>query len=250
MALKKCKECGNEVSTKAKACPKCGAVVKPSQAAAAGCLILLVIVVVLIWGLGKSVKEKDREIVNSSAPASSQSATSSGSAVDPGHPDAHLFSDDEKKYFGAAAGYLKTANEEDTRLAVVMAGGLTGESTLGDIKEAIKSARSVEDAVYLGFYQFASPPERFVEIHEIHKKIQRCRKLHNSAFDEFLEYWSDSNLAHLESGNATFKRAVIVTNECIDDLTRTIKEKDREITNGSAPADTLKRKRQGTTESK
>ena len=26
MALKKCKECGNEVSTKAECCPKCGAV--------------------------------------------------------------------------------------------------------------------------------------------------------------------------------------------------------------------------------
>lgn len=34
MALIKCKECGNEVSTEAKTCPKCGARVKPSS----GCL--------------------------------------------------------------------------------------------------------------------------------------------------------------------------------------------------------------------
>ena len=27
MALKKCKECGNEVSSKAKKCPKCGGVI-------------------------------------------------------------------------------------------------------------------------------------------------------------------------------------------------------------------------------
>ena len=34
MALKKCKECGNEVSTKAASCPKCGAVLKKKT----GCL--------------------------------------------------------------------------------------------------------------------------------------------------------------------------------------------------------------------
>lgn len=34
MALIKCKECGNEVSTEAKTCPKCGARVRPSS----GCL--------------------------------------------------------------------------------------------------------------------------------------------------------------------------------------------------------------------
>ena len=28
MALKKCKECGNEVSTKAASCPKCGAILR------------------------------------------------------------------------------------------------------------------------------------------------------------------------------------------------------------------------------
>ena len=39
MALKKCKECGNDVSTKAKTCPHCGASNRPSTlASCAGCL--------------------------------------------------------------------------------------------------------------------------------------------------------------------------------------------------------------------
>ena len=44
MALRKCKDCGNQISTKATACPKCGAVVKKRS----GCLSLIAIVVLMI----------------------------------------------------------------------------------------------------------------------------------------------------------------------------------------------------------
>lgn len=42
MALKKCKECDSEVSSKADACPKCGAKIKKTSVAAMGCLTLIV----------------------------------------------------------------------------------------------------------------------------------------------------------------------------------------------------------------
>lgn len=58
MAMGKCKECGNEVSTKAEACPKCGAVLKEKT----GCLgyvgaimglwlliNVLPIIIIIIW---------------------------------------------------------------------------------------------------------------------------------------------------------------------------------------------------------
>ena len=50
MSLKKCKECGNEVSTKAKNCPKCGAPVKTniSCLGAIGIIILVFIVIGII----------------------------------------------------------------------------------------------------------------------------------------------------------------------------------------------------------
>jgi hypothetical protein len=41
MAMTKCKECGGELSTKAEACPKCGAKVRRTSIAAWGCLGLL-----------------------------------------------------------------------------------------------------------------------------------------------------------------------------------------------------------------
>ena len=50
MAMKKCKECGNEVSTKAESCPKCGAVLKKKTSClgciGAGILILFVLGVI------------------------------------------------------------------------------------------------------------------------------------------------------------------------------------------------------------
>jgi len=39
VALIKCKECGNDVSTKADACPKCGARLKSSSGAGSGCIV-------------------------------------------------------------------------------------------------------------------------------------------------------------------------------------------------------------------
>ena len=48
MALKKCKECGNKVSTKANKCPNCGAPVKTTNFAA-GCLSVIIVTVLVVW---------------------------------------------------------------------------------------------------------------------------------------------------------------------------------------------------------
>ena len=44
MALKKCKECGKEVSSKAKNCPNCGAPIKKHISTGSGCLIIILFV--------------------------------------------------------------------------------------------------------------------------------------------------------------------------------------------------------------
>ncbi|RYZ83008.1 MAG: zinc ribbon domain-containing protein [Proteobacteria bacterium] len=61
MALIKCAECGNEVSTTAKACPKCGAKVIDANKAkngAVGCAAIIVIFFFLIL-LGKTCSGSD-----------------------------------------------------------------------------------------------------------------------------------------------------------------------------------------------
>lgn len=68
MAMKKCKECGNDVSTKAGSCPKCGAVLKTKT----GCLgyigaaLLIFIVLGVIGSLMNDDTSTNRKISSSS----------------------------------------------------------------------------------------------------------------------------------------------------------------------------------------
>ena len=76
MALKKCKECGNEVSTKAESCPNCGAVLKKKT----GCLgnvgaaILILFVIGLIGSLIDNEPNK-----STSTPGSTRSSVTTQS---------------------------------------------------------------------------------------------------------------------------------------------------------------------------
>lgn len=48
MALKKCKECGNDVSTKAESCPKCGAVLRKKTSGCTGCLAIVILGTIVV----------------------------------------------------------------------------------------------------------------------------------------------------------------------------------------------------------
>ena len=68
MAITKCKECGNEISTQAKACPKCGFIIKKKN----GCLnylavSFLFVVVVSVFGLFSS-EDKEKSMNNEGPP--------------------------------------------------------------------------------------------------------------------------------------------------------------------------------------
>lgn len=80
MAMTKCKECGGELSTKADACPKCGAKVPRTSAAAMGCLIIVALFAVLaaigaFFGDG-SPSSGTSLAPSSAAPSASSSSTS------------------------------------------------------------------------------------------------------------------------------------------------------------------------------
>lgn len=72
MALKKCKECGEQISTKADACPKCGA--KSAKKTSAFTWLALILIVLVVWAANMSP---------SSNSASSNSSASSGSSKTP-----------------------------------------------------------------------------------------------------------------------------------------------------------------------
>jgi hypothetical protein len=125
----------------------------------------------------------------------------------------------EKAYVSSAGGYLKTQNEQGLVVARAMAGINTGETTLGDLREAIKRARFVTNAAwqgdYLKFGKLVVPPS----FTAIDHKIRHSHSLRESAFKEWLEYWKDNNPSHIESGTATFKRSEQIAQEAVKELT-------------------------------
>ena len=67
MSLRKCKECGNLVSTKAKICPNCGNPIKPkSSCLAVGCLVIIIFIAIstLIGVIGDMTKSNEEKSNN------------------------------------------------------------------------------------------------------------------------------------------------------------------------------------------
>lgn len=74
MALKNCKECGNEVSTEAASCPSCGAILK-KKIGCLGCIGYVILILVSLWLIGDFMDYMNGE-TKKSTPGSSSSAPS------------------------------------------------------------------------------------------------------------------------------------------------------------------------------
>lgn len=61
MSLKKCKECGNEVSTKAESCPKCGAVFSKKIGGCSGCLLTGIVIIFILIVIGSFTDDDTSE---------------------------------------------------------------------------------------------------------------------------------------------------------------------------------------------
>jgi len=68
MALTKCNECGNEVSTKAKTCPKCGAKVKPKGISLLGWIGIIFGAVIFLPMLARCAGDAPVSSITSSSP--------------------------------------------------------------------------------------------------------------------------------------------------------------------------------------
>jgi hypothetical protein len=85
MALKKCRECGNDISTKAAACPKCGAVLKKKG----GCLsvVVLLFLIGIVIAAISSVTHETSSSSQTSPPAGSGQSTRPSTPPTPVRPD-------------------------------------------------------------------------------------------------------------------------------------------------------------------
>lgn len=79
MAVKKCKDCGGQVSSNAKACPHCGAVVKKGVGVL-GWLFVLFIVLPIAWSIGTAMDKSQPKTSGSATPANYPISTSASAA--------------------------------------------------------------------------------------------------------------------------------------------------------------------------
>lgn len=57
MALKSCRDCGEQVSSRSDKCPKCGCPTKGFADYAVGCLVIIVAIAAMIVWIGKKAAE-------------------------------------------------------------------------------------------------------------------------------------------------------------------------------------------------
>lgn len=119
MAVVKCKECGNQVSTKAKACPACGA--KPAKRVGVlGWLFVLLVVLPIAWRVGSNMGEP----VSGASPSASLPTKTSEPAQQPAQSgwSRHEYKDDmtDKKVVVLS---LKSKNSASFDFPYKQAGG-------------------------------------------------------------------------------------------------------------------------------
>ena len=109
MAMTNCKECGSEISTKAEACPKCGAKVRRTSVAAWGCLIIVALFAILaaigaIFGGGSS---SSRTSPNTSSATVGAAAEPTAMANQSGSPTSRNLTAAQQNALRSAKSYLE-----------------------------------------------------------------------------------------------------------------------------------------------
>jgi RNA polymerase subunit RPABC4/transcription elongation factor Spt4 len=198
MAIGKCRECGKEVSTKANACPHCGAVIKHPS-----------------WGTGFLVM-----VAAVVAITAFSVHFGGGSTVDAASDNGGAASNDTLRFIGAAGSYLETLQSASRSIANAENGVNNGSTTLGDIKDALSEGQIVENAGYTGDYE-AKVRNRIPPMFKATAaQIDDAHRLFQSASTETLAYWDDQNVAHIQSGARTLKRSALTMGAAASSLNR------------------------------
>lgn len=127
MALMKCRECGKEVSTEAKACPHCG-VASPTKKPAAGCFSVVVGAALLLWALS-SIFGGSHSAKSSAPQIASGSSAPAAAAADRPMSTCEETSDDVKAASSSMVSWSDTAG-----LCELMRGAIGGYPTTGELR--------------------------------------------------------------------------------------------------------------------
>lgn len=151
------------------------------------------------------------------------------------------YTDAEKKYMGGALSYIVNLQGKNQQVAIAMSGASNGSTTLGEIKEEIESAQTAENTGYYVTYLGNPVPSN---LQDVHAKIDGIHNMHAAVYAEYLEYWRDGNMAHIQSATAKFKRALQSVNDTAKYLNAKMDAKLQERENTNIPTQKKKGSRQ------
>ena len=144
MAMTKCKECGGELSTKAEACPKCGAKVPRTSAAAMGCLVIVALFAILtaigaIFG-GGSPSSQTSPATSTTAPGAAPGATAtSTTATPPGSATSRNLTAAQQNAVRSANSYLQLSGFSRQGLIDQLSSEYGDRFSVGDATVAVDS---------------------------------------------------------------------------------------------------------------
>lgn len=219
-----CPQCKTANQENARFCSSCGVAfaVAPIQAKPKtnlNVIAIVAVVLLVVFLILNAATSNDRSNETNS---NLQTFTSNSSQ---NQSDDSKLSTDERKYISAAGGYLNSMFNENKQLAQTATQVGQGTSTLGDMRDAINHTKRIENAGFFGDFGSPSVPKGF---ESIDGKVKKIHKMHESFIKEYLEYWNDKNVAHINSGAATQKATLLLIDETVKELTKTMKQKAEE----------------------
>jgi hypothetical protein len=213
--MRKCNS-GNDLANNALVCPKCG------HRFTSAPVKILAWFFVIATGIGLLAAMIGENTSQESRTSGNTSPVATTAAV--GNSSKRMMTDSERNYLGASGSYLDETHMQAMNVARTMAGASDGSSTLGDVREALRTAKLVENAGYLGDYKDRINGNVPASCFGLSKNIEEIHRLFQAAMAELLEYWQDQNTEHIVSGNATLKRSILLMNSTIRASTAKMKE--------------------------
>ena len=121
------------------------------------------------------------------------------------------FTADEKNYLTQAYSYMAMEQKEGLLVAGMIANLASGAATVVNLGDAIRSALSEINNAYSLYTKVYVPPK----YSQLNSNIINTYTLFNSAYTEFLKYWSDGNEVHIENGGPVLEKAAAQQHDII-----------------------------------
>ena len=100
----------------------------------------------------------------------------------------------------------------------------SGETTLSDVKTAIEDSKSNLEAAWQGDYLHYGDLAVPASFTEVDQKIKHSHALREAAYNEYLAYWKDQDVNHIESAQKTFVRSEQIAQAVIPELNAKMKQ--------------------------